>query len=254
MSEVKRTFFKSFWGKKLEGEHGVWFGGEWEEREWFVWLISLIWQDKEIKEAVLGKMWANPWEALPSEAWSTGEPWSTTCNKGDGCALLAENLSWLPKDRSTKTPRKRVFQKVHCVCIHPVRMLQHYIGRWSSSREFKKSPSCGAQASRGRLQVTRYWPSTVSWEFELTAQGQLLKKSLVWSTCKPRSTVCDKELAECCWLRIWANCPRTAPQKLPHMERERVCGKSELRSTACDKGVGECFLILKFLILNFFFN
>ena len=160
MSEVKHTFLKSFRGKKLEGEHGVCFGGEWEEREWFVWLISLIWQDKGIKEAVLGKMWANPWEALPSGAWSTGELQSTACDKGvgercrlriwadcsrtalqklpcvehrqaavdcvwqgAGWALLDENLSQLPKDRSAKTP-----------------------SRW-------------AQMSCGRLHVTRGWAS-----------------------------------------------------------------------------------------------
>ena len=28
VSKVKHTFLKSFRGEKLEGEHGVWFGGE----------------------------------------------------------------------------------------------------------------------------------------------------------------------------------------------------------------------------------
>ena len=145
MSEVKHTFLKSFWGKKLEGEHGVWFGGEWEEREWFVWLISLIWQDKGIRE---GKSW------------------------------------------------------VRC---------EQILGKHSQVE-------CGAQASRGQLHVTRGWGSAAGWEFELTAQGPLHKNSLTWSTGEPQSTACDKGMSKRCPLRIWADCPRTAPQKLPHVE------------------------------------
>ena len=122
-------------------------------------LISLIWQDIGIREAVLGKMWANPGEALPTP-FSVDLPrvehrWAAVdCMwQGGGWALSAENLSWLPKDRSTKTP-------------------SHVEHRWAS----------------GRLHVTRGW-------------------------------------AEPCPLRIWADCPRTAPQKLPCVEHRRAVGR-----------------------------
>ena len=116
MSEVKHTFLKCFRGKKLEGEHGVWFGGEWEEREWFVWLISLIWQDKGISEAVLGKMWANPWEALPSGAWSTGEPRSTACDKGVGEHCRLRIWADCPRTGPQKLPETG-FSKKFVVCV-----------------------------------------------------------------------------------------------------------------------------------------
>ena len=221
MSEVKHTSLKSFWGKKLEGEHGVWFGGEWEEREWFVWLISLIWQDKGIKEAVLGKMWADPWEALPSGAWSTGEPRSTACDKGVGECCQLRIWADCPRTTPQKLPETG-FSKKLIVCVFTLSehydTIYIYIGRQSFSIEFKKSPSCGAQASRSRLRVTRRWASAVGWKFELTAQGPLHKNSLAWSTGEPRSTACDKGMGKRCPLRIWADCPRTAPQKLPRVE------------------------------------
>ena len=148
-----------FRGKKLEGEHGVWFGGEWEEREWFIWLISLIWQDKGIKEAVLGKMWANPLEALPSGA-------STACDKG-----VASTVSWEFEMTAQGPLRKNSLM-------------------WSTGEP--RSTACDKGVA-----------STVSWEFELTAQGPLRKNSLMWSTGEPRSTACDKGVGERCQLRIW---------------------------------------------------
>ena len=181
MSEVKHTFLKRFWGKKLEGEHGVWFGGEWEEREWFVWLISLIWQDKGIKEAVLGKMWANPWEALPSGVWSTGEPRSTACDKGVGERCRLRIWADCPRTTPQKLPETG-FSKKLIVCVFT--LSEHY--------------------------------DTIYREAVLLNRVQEI--TLVWSTGEPRSTVCDKGVGKHCRLKIWANCPRTAPQKLPRME------------------------------------
>ena len=43
----------------------------------------------------------------------------------------------------------------------------------------------------------------------------LLITSLAWSTGELWSTACAKGVGERCQLRIWADCPRTAPQNLP---------------------------------------
>ena len=53
--------------------------------------------------------------------------------------------------------------------------------------------------------MSKFWGST---------PYPLLITSLVWSTGEPRSTACDKGVGERCRLRIWADCPRTALQKL----------------------------------------
>ena len=167
MSEVKHTFLKSFRGKKLEGEHGVWFGGEWEEREWFVWLISLIWQDKGIREAVLGKIWANPWEALPSGAWSTGEPRSTACDKGVGEPCRLKIWADCPRTAPQKLPHmEHRWASVDCMWQGDEQALPTENLSWLPKDRSTKTPSCGAQASLSRLCVTRGWASAASWEFE----------------------------------------------------------------------------------------
>ena len=174
MSEVKHTFLKSFRGKKLEGEHGVWFGGEWEEREWFVWLISLIWQDKGIKEAVLGKMWANPWEALPSGVWSTGEPRSTARDKGVGERCQLRIWADCPRTAPQKLPETG-FSKKFIVCVFTLSECYNIIYR------------------------------------EVVLLKSVQEISLMWSTGEPWSPAFDKVLAKHCGLRIWADCSRTAP-------------------------------------------
>ena len=134
-----------------------------------------------MKEAVLGKMWANAWEAVPSGAWSTGEPQSTACDKGMGERCWLRIWADCPRTTPQKLPETG-FSKMLIVCLFT--LSEHY--------------------------------DTIYREAVLLNRVQEI--TLVWSTGEPRSTACDKGVGERCRLKIWADCPWTAPQKLPRVE------------------------------------
>ena len=107
-----------------------------------------------------------------------------------------------------------------------------YVGRWSSSREFKKFPLRGAQARQGchGAVLGEMWANP--WE---ALPWTLLKISLAWSTGETRVSWSSPggDVS-----KSWGSAPLNASKNLPRVEHRRDKGVTEQSLGRCEQILG----------------